>query len=339
MYKIFLPVLLMVLIPVCLNSQETPADAGKIKKKQGTYHDHQEIIDMYREKCEKFPGISTFKVIGKTCLNNDIYAFYFGNPHGGKIIIDGCLHGWEDLGSEIAFIWITWLLESRDPLALKILKENCWIVIPVVNFDTYDRGNMNHSVCSGGVDLNRNFVHNWEFVPGCTGDYGTSHGEIPSSEPETKVLRSFMDANKPVNGRKSVYINTHYGGGPWIHYNGNDKDGYFSPLRKRILGLWDEQGIVLKNIKTEHYLPAGTGKGTPGGLAGDAAGFGYQAFTIETLNQNCINGHKFAPVDAPCTGQKGESRHLTWEALHTELYPIFRQFFIAVSESVAKNNL
>jgi hypothetical protein len=194
---------------------------------------------------------------------------------------------------------------------------------------------MDHKVCSGGVDLNRNFVKGWVFVPECTGDYGTSHGSSAASEQETRVMRSYMAANKPTGGKKSVYINTHYGGGPWIHYDGNDVAGYYAPLRNKIINRWNANGIVLKNIRMDNYLPALSGDLTPGGESGDAADFGYEAFTIETLNQNCINGHKFAPIDVSCiAGQKGE-RNPSYDLMQRELYPIFRQFFLAVSESVA----
>ena len=74
---------------------------------------------MYKEECNKFPRISSYQSIGKTTKGNDIWAFKIGNPDGGKIIIDGCLHGWEDMGSEITFIWIKWLLESKTPAAKK----------------------------------------------------------------------------------------------------------------------------------------------------------------------------------------------------------------------------
>jgi hypothetical protein len=290
---------------------------------------------MYKKECDKYPAVTSYKVVGKTFQNNDIWAFRVGNSDGGKIIIDGCLHGWEDLGSEITFIWIRWLLESNDPEAKKILRENCWIVVPVVNFDSYDRGNIDHAICSGGVDLNRNFVHGWVFVPECTGDYGTSHGANAGSEKETQALRAFMDANKPAGGKKSVYINTHYGGGPWIHYDGNNVADYYTSLRNKTIDLWNTNGIVLKNTKIDNYFPALSKDATPGGEAGDAADFGYEAFTIETLNQNCINGHKFAPIDAPCiTRKKGEARDPSYDILQSDLYPIFRQFFLALSESV-----
>jgi hypothetical protein len=305
-------------------------------RKPGTYHTHEEIIDMFRKECEKFPSKTEYMSIGKTTNNNDIWAFRFGNPKGGKIIIDGCLHGWEDLGTELTYVWIKWLMESNDPLAKKILKNNCWIVIPVVNFDSYERGNADHNLCSGGVDLNRNFIHGWQFVEACKGDYNTSHGATAASEKETQVIRAFMEANKPSGNKKAVYINTHYGGGPWIHYTGNDHDDFFIPLRNRIISLWNENGVVLKNTNLQNYLPEVSRDNTPGTLDGDAADFGFQAITIETLNQNCIKGHKFAPIDDICTGQRGESHNPTYEVMQNLLYPIFRQFFIAVSESVSR---
>lgn len=314
---------------------EEKQDTTSEGNKPGSYHTHDELIEMFRKECDKFPKLTSYKSIGQTTLNNDIWAFSFGNPNGGKVILDGCLHGWEDMGSEAAYVFVKWMLESNEPLAKKFLKENYWIVIPVVNYDTYNRGNMNHNLCQGGIDLNRNFLRGWEFVDACNGDYGTSHGATAGSEQETKVMRAFMEANKPSGGRKAAFINTHLGGGPWIHYDGTDADEYYTPLRNRIIELWNNNGIVLKNTKLENYLPPLPGKAAKGGEGGDAADFGYKSFIVEVLNQNCVKGHKFAPIDDVCTGQKGESRIPSYEVFQKELYPIIKQFFIAVTESVA----
>jgi len=299
----------------------------------GTYRNHEEMIEMYKNECTKFPKVSSFTSIGKTHHNNDIWAFTFGNPNGGKIIIDGCLHGWEDMGSELAFLWIKWLLESNDPVAKKILKENCWIVVPVINYDTYQRGNLNQTVCQDGIDLNRNFVHNWKFVPDCTGPFGTSHGAMAGSEKETQVMSAFMEANKPTSNKKSVYINTHYGGGPWIHYQGKDFAGYYTPLRNKIVDSWNSKSIVLKNITVDEFLPSTPLEDkTPGMAADDAADYGYEAFIVETLARACVDGHKFGPLDAPCKGESNPS----YDRLKNELYPIYEQFFLAVSKSVSQ---
>lgn len=317
--------------PCCVHDSVS----GELSREKGTYRTHDELIEMFRDECERYPEATSFGVIGKTTLQNDIWAFRIGNPEAPKIIIDGCLHGWEDLGSEISFLWIKWLLESKNPEAKRILENTCWIVIPVVNADTYDRGNMNRSVCSGGVDLNRNFLSGWKYVPACEGPFGTSHGESAGSEKETQVMRAFMNANKPANGRKHVYINTHYGGGPWIHYHGTDA-GYYSDIRGRLLASWRSVNIILKNVPLERFLPETARDPAPGGAGGDAATFGFESFTVEVVQRSCQNGRKFGPIDAPCG--EGSPVHPSFEEVQNELYPIWEPFYKAISESVMTMN-
>ena len=195
---------------------------------------------------------------------------------------------------------------------------------------------MNLNVCSGGVDLNRNFIHDWVFVPECKGPFGTSHGASAGSEKETQVMRAFMESNKPTGNRKTVYINTHYGGGPWIHYNGNNEARYYIPLRSVLIDRWSKKDIQLKNITIENFLPPSGAKASPGGAASDAAAFNYESFTVEVLARSCVNGHKFGPIDAPCGERKGGANHPAYELVQTGLYPIFEQFFLSVSESATR---
>ena len=176
----------------------------------GSYRTHPQMIDMYKQLCDDYPSHASYETIGKTFQGNDIWLFKIGNPSGGKIILDSSLHGWEDMGAELTYLWLQWLLESDDTKANQILNTNYWLIVPVVNYDCYDRGNMNRTLCpAGGVDLNRNFFHGWIYVEGCNGDWTTSHGASAGSEKETKVMRILMNRFKPDITEKTIFINTH----------------------------------------------------------------------------------------------------------------------------------
>jgi hypothetical protein len=189
------------------------------------------------------------------------------------------------------------------------------------------------------VDLNRNFIKNWVYVSGCNGDYSTSHGAIAASEDETKVLRAFMNSNKPSVSQKAIYVNTHYGGGPWIHYTGTHISDYYTPLRTRILELWNQNGITPKNVGIGDFLPTASQGAASGGAAGDAQDFGYAAFTIETCSRHCIVSASsgWAPASCPCSQEPLPSPYNPpyIDGVQNQLYPLYKQVFIAMSESVS----
>lgn len=134
-----------------------------------TYRTHAEINQMYQNLCDAYPEWCDYLSVGKTYLNNDIMMFRIGDPSGGRILYDSAIHGWEDVGAEIGFLFLKWLLESGEQKANTILNSCYWLFIPVVNYDSLGRTNM-HIVCNPaycqngefGVDLNRNFVRNWK---------------------------------------------------------------------------------------------------------------------------------------------------------------------------------
>ena len=96
-----------------------------------TFHSHQELVSMFKTLCDNYPSYASYDSIGKTYEGRDIWMFKFGTPNGGKVLWDGCLHGWEDMGSEIMYLFATWLLESSDPTAERILQRNYVLITDV----------------------------------------------------------------------------------------------------------------------------------------------------------------------------------------------------------------
>lgn len=174
---------------------------------------------------------------------------------------DGCIHGPEDIGSEIMYIIAKWLLESGNETANRILQRNYILFIPVVNMDSYARQNRNFSACQYGVDLNRNFVTGWRSRActigtcvndtDCKNNYGKYYvcrnntcvnnydysGASPASENETKALRYAFKTYRP-----DFYVNTHRGGSILYYYSGNNMTIVNSLLR-RIDELSSQMGV------------------------------------------------------------------------------------------------
>lgn len=330
-----------------------------------TYHTHAQIVQMYADLCAARPEWCSSEVVGQTHLGNNITLFKIGNPNGGRILFDGCMHGWEDMGAELGYLFLVWLLESGDPAALWILQRCQWLMIPVVNYDSNGRTNM-HIVCNPdycqngefGVDLNRNFIRGWGLTSCkigatqaeceanggnwwnghcCTGYPNNYHGGSAASEPETQVLRNVMNIYKPTAPQKAVYINTHYGGGPHIWYQASNDTAHqtwWTPIRNKVIQAWTDAGILFTNpnFSLGSYLPVNPQGVVGGGQApGDGYAYGYEAFAWETCNRGCINGHQHNPCDTTPCGPTNPPYSLVTDCL----YPVAHPFFVAISEAVA----
>lgn len=291
----------------------------------GTYRTHPQMIDIYKQLCDSSPH-ANYVSVGKTLQGNDIWMFRVGNPNGGRILIDGCMHGWEDMGSEVTYLFLEWLLESNDQKANELLVGTYWLIIPVLNYDSYGRGNANYSDCpTYGVDLNRNFVRGWVSRQDCgntnNGIYGCTSGDYPASEPETRVLKQVFSDYKP-----DVYINTHYGGGPFIGYRGANAASFWTPIRNRVVELWSQNGVKIQNVGFNTFLPTGGSPSGSGLAVGDAYDADIEPFLIETLNRNTYaNG---APINNPGGGNP------SYNLVENDLYPIYKHYYVAVGEHV-----
>lgn len=230
-----------------------------------TYHTHDVLNNMFKTLCNRHSE-AAYESVGKSYQGRDIWLFKIGNPRGGRVLWDGCLHGWEDMGSEIMYLYAEWLLESGDPKAKEILRTNWTLLIPVVNPDSYTRENRNFTECQYGVDLNRNFKQGWSWVP-CNPWPNCYRGNSAASEPETKVMRNVFSRFKPHH-----YVNTHYGGGPWIGYYHLESASVINPILTRIKELSIQINVTPYNV---HSV------GSIGYAVGDAHNFGAVAWLFE----------------------------------------------------------
>jgi hypothetical protein len=173
---------------------------------------------MFKTLCDSHPTQASYAIVGKSYENRDIYIFRFGNPNGGRVLWDGSLHGWEDIGSEVEYLMAQWLLTSNTAEANRILQNNYVLFVPIVNMDSSERGNSDFSNgATYGVDLNRNFVTGFSYISPPGTSSAPYHGASAASEPETQAMRSVFSTYKP-----KVYVNCHYGGGPWLDYGNSN---------------------------------------------------------------------------------------------------------------------
>jgi hypothetical protein len=199
------------------------------------YTPKEVMLDKWIRLCDRHPSLAYYEVIGQSIQGRDIYLFAIGTPHGGRVMYDGQLHGWEDGGTECLYMFAEWLLESSDPKALRILQQNFNLFIPIVNVDTTNRQNMrreyvlpNGTIISVpyGVDLNRNGVYGWGRSG--SGDPANNYnyrGLAPASEPETQALHFALEKYHP-----RIYLNTHLGAA-YVRHRSN------TPFEDAIKGL------------------------------------------------------------------------------------------------------
>jgi hypothetical protein len=139
-----------------------------------------------------------------------------------------------------------------------------------------------------------------------------------------------------------VYMNSHYGGGPFFGYRGSHGSVFWTPIRNAIVNYWTANGITINNVAFNDFLPTGGSPSGSGGAVGDAYDTGYiEPFLIETCSRHCYSGQSgWAPAAWPCTGEPVGNPPYQ-EVVVDQLYPIYKYIFIAVSEAtgVAVSNV
>ena len=126
------------------------------------------------------PAVVSKRIIGYSVRGRPIRAYELGDRSARRTVVAlGSMHGNEQDGTVV----ITRLINGKP-----ITGVHLW-VLPRDNPDGYLR-NVRHN--AHGVDLNRNFPTKWRRV---TGYYNS--GSAPSSEPETRVLKRFLNRVNP----------------------------------------------------------------------------------------------------------------------------------------------
>jgi hypothetical protein len=276
------------------------------------FHDKAAMTQMWKNLCDAHPFAAHYEIIGKSLQGRDIWLFKIGNPYGGAIMWDGQTHGPEDSGSECGYLFAKWLLESSDPMAIRIMERNCWLFIPIINVDSTARQNMRRSYTlpNGtvidvpyGVDLNRNGVAS--FGGSGSGNPNNNYeyrGLYGGSEPETRAIRYAMEKYRP-----RIYVNTHNGGEYLLYY------GPRTAIENSIISLYatfsNASGIP------RYYS---TQSASPGGFVmSDAHSFGASAWLWEIIKWENIT---------------------TYDDFVAQWYPRVEPMMLAMSEAAGIDN-
>lgn len=192
----------------------------------GGYYTHDEIVEHLEDLSSEYPHIvSELQVLGETLEGRLVYAVKLSdNPNidenEPEVLYTGLHHSREPMSYMNLFYYMYWLVENynSDAEATALLDNRELWFIPMVNPDglVYNQqiapngGGMqrkNHrETCSynddqydwDGIDLNRNYGFQWGYDDeGSSPDpcSQTYRGTAPFSEPETQMVRDFVEAH------------------------------------------------------------------------------------------------------------------------------------------------
>ncbi|XP_049628857.1 carboxypeptidase O [Suncus etruscus] len=177
------------------------------------YHPMEEIYQWINQISEVYVDVATNHFLGMTYENRPMYYLKISQPSGNtkKIIWMDCgIHAREWIAPAFCQWFVKEILQNYKSNARisRLLRNLDFYVLPVLNIDGYiyswttdrlwrkSRSSHKNGTCFG-TDLNRNFNASWCSI-GASKDCQnlTFCGTGPVSEPETKALSSFIEANK-----------------------------------------------------------------------------------------------------------------------------------------------
>lgn len=123
-------------------------------------------------------------MLGVSAEGRPLVAEQFGPGNAERtVLVVGSIHGDETQGHRIVGRLGRHQASRLDGVELWLIK--------AANPDGVAAGTRGNA---HGVDLNRNFPHDWKPIPPSSGYYS---GPKPASEPETKAMRQFLRRERP----------------------------------------------------------------------------------------------------------------------------------------------
>ncbi|MFC6287918.1 M14 family zinc carboxypeptidase [Nocardioides sp. GCM10027113] len=119
------------------------------------------------------------RVLGRSVQGRKIMAYRLGEPGETKVVLISTMHGNEPHTRQI----LRALVDGKPVHGIDL-----WVV-PTYNPDGLAAGTRKNA---RGVDLNRNYPHNWRDLDG-----NYESGPRPASEPETRAMMRFLRDVKP----------------------------------------------------------------------------------------------------------------------------------------------
>jgi murein tripeptide amidase MpaA len=188
-------------------------------KPMGGYHTYSEVAAALDSMHTLYPSLTTAKTnIGNSLEGRAIWALKISdNPDVDEdepeVFYNALIHAREPIGMEVLLYFMKNLLQNygTDSLSTYLVNNRELWFVPVINPDGYEYnrqtdpngGGMwrkNRRNCGGGdwgIDLNRNWGYMWGYddegsSPYCSDE--TYRGNSAFSEPETQVLRNFINS-------------------------------------------------------------------------------------------------------------------------------------------------
>ena len=229
------------------------------------FYTDNEFLSMFDALVTSYPSKISKSSIGVATSGSTMWMYSIGNTStDAKILIDGQLHGSEDMGSMVSYWLAEWLVEEQDGDAVDMLERNGIYLIPIVNINSYNwtvnidyrTNNYTAGTCAYGIDMNRAFDASWSAVPlgNCDPD-GKWKGPSGGFAEEVKVMQTLMTTLAP-----KVYINLH-GGAPWTYIAAINNSPLASSIRIRTNELRIERDVP---DVPSYNSPSTIGLGGPG---------------------------------------------------------------------------
>ena len=194
-------------------------------------------MEEYLAREKSFPSLVSHEIFGKTTLGKEMIVFKVGNPDGGRILIDACIHGDERVAAEILLLYVDWLLNEREPAATLILEGCQTLAIPIVNLDGFTESGETQGSRqnANNVDLFKNFPYAWGSRPDNPKRYNYP-GPYAQSEIETRNIMALYAKTVP-----RISISMHTG-----------KPPIFVKQIFRCTDTTPEDGVRMRNAYTKY---------------------------------------------------------------------------------------
>jgi carboxypeptidase T len=195
------------------------AERLSVSRNYGAYHTYSEGMAEIQALSLDFPSIvGVPEVIGTTIEGNEIWAFKISDNPGvdedePEVFYNSYIHAREAITIEVLLHFVHYLTDNygTDARVTSIVDERELWFVPFMNPDgvlyneatnpsgggMWRKNRRNNGDGSYGVDLNRNFGFAWGYDNVGSSPYGsneTYRGASAFSEPETQVIRNFVNS-------------------------------------------------------------------------------------------------------------------------------------------------
>jgi hypothetical protein len=295
---------------------DIPLAPAALDANLGMYHTYAEMESVITDWESNYPALCDVFVVGTSIEGRNIYGIKISDNVAvdeldeTEVLFMGCHHARELMSVDIPLRFAGYLLDNYgvDPTITSHVDTREIFFIPMVNPDGHVYVQNNHSDWWGywwrknrrvnadmsiGVDLNRNYGYEWGYDnvgSSPTPSSSTYRGASPFSEPETQVVRDF------VNTREfTMWLSYHTYGElllyPWGYIPVDTPDHrYYYALGE---ALTEVNGYFAGNLKMDAIYPV-NGDSDDWGYGEQATKNKIFAFTPE---MNSYDDGGFGPPD------------------------------------------